>query len=191
MMSAAWRSAIVLVLVVGVVAWTRTSDMSRSDIVARVNGEPVTRAETLAMQADPFARPDVDRVGFALRKTIIRRLVLQEAARREVRIQDEDVDRAIVALPRTFADGGSLLAWLRARGLDERSLRETIRTELTIARVIAGVVSDAAAAEAHTLEGAEAEKTDVERGTLIANGEKAFQAWVTEQKRRSRIEMFR
>jgi parvulin-like peptidyl-prolyl isomerase len=121
-------------------------------VAARVNGEPVTRAELQRLLADPLERsqlllevgaqdPDhkeLDRL--ALRKLINRRLILQEAARRNVTVTDQELDKAITSLRRRFEDLRSFGAWMQEQGIEEKSLFETIRDEMLAARVRAALV---------------------------------------------------
>lgn len=119
-------------------------DSARADaaVAARVNGEPVSRAEVRRLLANPAERrqllrelggedPDskaLDRA--ALRRLINRRLILQEARRRNFTVTEEEVDKTVTALRRRFDDLPSLGAWMKEQGLDEASLFETIRAEM-------------------------------------------------------------
>jgi SurA-like protein len=174
--------AVVILVAVGVLAgsWLSRAWSAEPDAVVRVNGDPVTRAEWIAMVGDLIARreakpeagagpPESDDVARrALQHVIARRLVLQEAARRNVTATDQEVDQATDNLARQFKDAGRLLGWLRARGLDTRSLHETMRAEVVIARV-----RDAVMAQARVTE----ERQDV------------FMAWLVDQEKKSKIEV--
>lgn len=122
------------------------------EIVARVNGEPVSRAELQRMRASPLtlrqAReelgvqdPDpgaLDRL--AMRKLVHRRLMIQEARRRKVIVTEKELDDAIVSLRRRFEDLASFGAWMKEQGLDDRSLFETVRGDMSADRVWAALV---------------------------------------------------
>lgn len=122
------------------------------DTVARVNGDPVTRDELQRMLADPLERRELElelgaqgRDGraverLAMRNLINRRLILQEAARRNFTVTEQELDQALTALLHRFEDLGSFGVWMKERGLDERSLFETMRGEILTERVRAALV---------------------------------------------------
>jgi parvulin-like peptidyl-prolyl isomerase len=146
---------ILIVLVVSTVtAWGPSRTWSAEpEIVARVNGEPVTRDEVQRLLADPRARrqlqqeldvPEPDSTaleGLAVQKLIKNRLILQEARRRDITVTEQDISRATAALRRRFKDLKSFGAWLTAQGLDDRTLRATIRAQLLTNRVRAALVA--------------------------------------------------
>jgi foldase protein PrsA len=135
-------------------AGNRTPAAEASDLVARVNGDPVRRTEVERLLADPLERqhvmqelsdsnPDAKQLNrLALRELIHRRLVLQEADRRNIVITDQELDRAISSLRRRFVDLESLGAWMQQRGLDDKSLFEELRANMLIARVTGSLVQD-------------------------------------------------
>jgi len=100
---------ILIVLVAGAGASLGLSGAwsAEPEVVARVNGEPVTRSELQRILADPVTRrqlqqelgvsePDskeLDRL--ALQKLISRRLVLQEAGRRNFTVTERELDQAL------------------------------------------------------------------------------------------------
>ena len=143
------------------------------EIVARVNGEAVTRSELQRMVADPLVKrqlqqelggqkadsKELDRL--AVRKLILRRLVLQEAGRREVRVTDEDVTRAVADLHGRFKEPGKFSAWLKERGLDDSSLPDAIRTELLTTRVRAVLVEGVRITDEQVKEFYEAHKEEL------------------------------
>ncbi|MDP2997119.1 MAG: peptidyl-prolyl cis-trans isomerase [Bryobacterales bacterium] len=133
------------------------------EIVARVNGEPVTKAElqrTLAslerQEADSKA---LERV--VLQNLIHRRLILQEAARRSLTVTEKDQDKALASLRRRFEDLKSLGAWMREQGLDDRSLHETLRDGMLVARVTAALVEKVRVAEEQVEQHYAAHKEDL------------------------------
>jgi peptidyl-prolyl cis-trans isomerase SurA len=121
-------------------------------VAARVNGEPVTRAEVQRLLANDAERrrllqeigdedPDskeLDRV--ALRKLINRRLILQEANRRNFIVTEQDVDKAVTALRRRFDDLPSLGVWMKEQGLEDKSIFESLRVEMLATRVRTALV---------------------------------------------------
>jgi parvulin-like peptidyl-prolyl isomerase len=116
-------------------------------VVARVNGEPVSRAEFQRMLGNPVTRSELQQERgvenpdpkelerLALRKVIHHRLMIQEAVRRKIAISTEELDSAIAALRRRFEDLESLGRWMKEQGLDDQSLFETIRGDMMTARV--------------------------------------------------------
>ncbi|MDP2660086.1 MAG: peptidyl-prolyl cis-trans isomerase, partial [Dehalococcoidia bacterium] len=71
----------------------------------------------------------------ALRNLINLRLILQEAARRNFTVTEQELDQAFTALLRRFEDLGSFGVWMKERGLDDRSLFETMRGEILTERI--------------------------------------------------------
>jgi parvulin-like peptidyl-prolyl isomerase len=123
------------------------------ETVARIDGEPVTRAELERMIGNPRtlerARRElgVERPGpaelrrIALRSVVQRRLLVQEARRRDLRIAEPELDREIASLRRRFDDLRSFGAWMKEQGLDEGTLFETVREDLAAERVRAALVA--------------------------------------------------
>jgi len=124
------------------------------EIVARVNGEPVTRGEMQRLLADPLVHRQLqwelgvrgqDRKAWerlAVQKLIHRQLILQEARRREVTVTREDLSQATTALRRHFKDLKSFGAYLQARGLDDQSLQEMLRNDILMTRVRDALVKE-------------------------------------------------
>jgi peptidyl-prolyl cis-trans isomerase C len=122
------------------------------EVLVRVNGEPVTRGELQRVMADSLLRgqlqqelgvpePDgkeVDRLALGL--VIKRRLILQEAGRRQLTVTEREIDEAVTALRRRFPDLKTFGPWLKERGLNDRSLFDAVRTDLLVARVRATLV---------------------------------------------------
>jgi parvulin-like peptidyl-prolyl isomerase len=124
------------------------------EIVARVNGEPLTRAEFQRMRANPLTvrqlqqelgvqDPDAEALDrFALRKLIQHRLVLQEARLRKMFVKEKELDEAVAALRRRFGDLKSFGEWMKVQGLNDRSLIESVREDMLADRVRAALVKD-------------------------------------------------
>jgi len=123
-------------------------------VVARVNGDPITRAEFLRMVGNPLTRqqlqqengaktpgqPELERL--ALRKLIHRRLMLQEASRRNITVTTEELDKELTALRGRFDDLKSFGRWMEEQNLPERELFATIREEMLATRVAGALVAD-------------------------------------------------
>jgi parvulin-like peptidyl-prolyl isomerase len=136
-------------------AWAAQNEASSKGdvkVAARVNGEPVTREELQRLLSDPLERsqlmqelgvqdPDSKELHrVALRNLINRRLILQEARRRNFTVTEQELDKAITSLRRRFEDLKRFGAWMKEQGLDDQSLFENIRTEMLAARVRAALV---------------------------------------------------
>jgi parvulin-like peptidyl-prolyl isomerase len=148
-----------LAIAVGVSLWASpeharadpSGGADAADAVARVNGEPITRGEFDRMLANPATRAqlrqelgaDPDRKQLeraALRRLIHRRLMLEEAARRNLTVTVDELDRAVAALRRRFDDLSSFGAWMKEQGLADESLFETVRADLLSDRAWASIV---------------------------------------------------
>jgi parvulin-like peptidyl-prolyl isomerase len=183
---------LVMLLVVGTMAAWRPSRAwgETPEIVARVNGDPVTREEVQRLLADPRARrqleqelgvPEPDNTALerlAVRKLIKYHLLLQEASRRDITVTEEDLSRATVALRRRFKNLKSFGAWLHAQGLDDSSLRETLRTQILTSRVMAALAAGVRLTEEQMQGYYEAYKDDLQadeevRLRIVAVPEKA------------------
>lgn len=141
--------------------------------MARVNGEPVTRAELRRLLATPAERsrllqesgvqdPDGQELErLALRTLIDRRLILQEAARRKFAVTEQDLDNAVTSLRRRFADLRSFGAWMKEEGLDDQSLFTTLRNEILAARVGAALAEGVRVTEEQVQQYYEAHQEDL------------------------------
>src|SRR6266545_4392619 len=116
------------------------------EILARVNGEPVTRE-------------DMQRL--LVRRLIDRRLILQEAGRRKFTVPQQDMDAALTALRGRFDDLKSFGMWMHERGLDDKSLFDTLRTDMLMKRVTAALVEKVRPTHAQVQEYYEAHKEDL------------------------------
>ncbi|HSB69950.1 MAG TPA: peptidyl-prolyl cis-trans isomerase [Candidatus Methylomirabilis sp.] len=148
------RWAILIIVLVGVPTGLRPGQVwgEEPEIVARVNGEPVTRGEVLRVLADRAMRRRMkEELGvkepgsrelerLAVQKLVSRRLILQEAARRQFTVTELELKRAFTAFRRRFKDSRKFAVWMRERGLDENSLREALRMERLMIRVRAALV---------------------------------------------------
>jgi len=121
------------------------------EILARVNGEPITRNELRRIQADLLElgrqqqpgniAPDGEELrSSALQQLFQRRLVLQEARRQQLTVTGQELDQAVSALRNRFADLKAFGVWMQERGLDDRSLFDTLRDDLLVARCMAALV---------------------------------------------------
>jgi len=115
-------------------------------IAARVNGEAVTYAELHRVTVDlsellairesaPDADDDKELERAAVQALVQRRLMLQEAARRGLSVSDDELDAAITELRRRFGDLQAFGGWIDVRGLDDRSLLETVRADILVRKL--------------------------------------------------------
>jgi peptidyl-prolyl cis-trans isomerase SurA len=147
-----WATLVVLVAGSAAAVIPLKTWWEESRVVARVNGEPVTRGALQRMLSDRLMLRELEqelggrKAGaqemqrLALRELIVRRLFLQEAARRGFTVPDQGLDRAVVDRRGRFKDAQAFQEWLAARGLDDKTLREDLRTEILMARVQAILV---------------------------------------------------
>jgi foldase protein PrsA len=132
----------------------RSAWSAEPEIVARVNGEALTRPEFERMRANPLTMrelqqklgvqdPDAKELDrLAMRKLIQFRLVLQEARLKKITVKQKELDAAIVALRRRFADLKGFGEWMKGQGLTDKSLMESIRQDVVADRVKAALVKD-------------------------------------------------
>ena len=149
-------------------------------VVARVNGDVVTLDELRRVQVDllEVSRqhrreaddhvPDPIVLGrVALQELIQRRLLLQEAARRQMSVNRDELDQAIAELRRRFADLASFGAWMDERGLGDLSLHDTVREDILVERVTTALVADAEVSEQQISDYYEAHKDDLVIGQQV------------------------
>jgi hypothetical protein len=224
------RWAMAIVIVASVVTGRGLSDASSADpeIMARVNGEAITRAEWQRMLTDSRARltyqqehggqePKGDELQrWALRMLINKRLALQEATRLNITVAEGDVDRAVARWKARMKSVKKVQRYLKSRGLDESSLRDIIRTDMLMTRATAAVIQGARVSdeqvqkyyEAHKAEltvpeevrlkegrpartkTLEEARPEIEKRLLSVKQREVLQAWLTEQEKMSKIEIF-
>jgi parvulin-like peptidyl-prolyl isomerase len=138
-----------------------------AEIVARVNGDAVTRADLDRVLAQPNtgspgAATGGERERRALRQLINRRLILQEAGRRNMQVSVEDLDQSIIDLRRRFADLASFGSWMNERGLNDQSLFDSVRESLLLARATAALVENVRISDDAVLRYYEAHKGELQ-----------------------------
>lgn len=174
----------ILIVLVGaaIVLGPRRDGSEDPEIVARVNGEAVTQSELHRAQADllalrgPAGNPgdeasdDEELERLAVRQLIQRHLILQEAARQNLSVSEDELDEAVTELRGRFADLQSFGAWMQERGLNDRSLIETIRGDLLMRRVTAALAEGVRATEEQVGAYYEAYKEDLIIGEEVRLG---------------------
>jgi parvulin-like peptidyl-prolyl isomerase len=143
-------------------------------VVARVNGEAITKAEFHRMLGNPVTRQQLqqelgakepgskDLERLAMRKLIHRRLMLQEASRRNIAVTNEELDKGMAALRRRFDDLKSFGQWMKDQGLDEPSLFATLREEMVATRTAGALVAGVRLTEEDVLTYYQSHKEDLE-----------------------------
>lgn len=174
------RLALVLLAFAGMIAIAQGAAGAEPEIAARVNGEPVTRAELQRLLNDPLERERLQQTldasenddeatlhSLALQKLIQRRLLLQEAGRRNITVNDAEIDQALTALRSRFDDLGDFGLWMKQRGLSDRSLFETIRAQILMTKVWIALSENTSLSEKEVLEYYQNHKQDLTIGDEV------------------------
>jgi parvulin-like peptidyl-prolyl isomerase len=134
---------------------TRETGGAPAQVVARVNGEAVTRAEWLRLLTSPLEREllleepgvagaDPEALGrLALQKLIERRLLLQEGRRRGLTVTSQELDETIAALRRRFEDLEGFGRWMKGRGLEGTALFRSVRDDILVAKARGALAAEA------------------------------------------------
>jgi len=148
-------------------------------IAARVNGDPVTRAQFDRMVANPLTlqqarrelgvedpdRKELERL--AMRKLVHLRLLVQEADRRKISVTRKELDEAVTALRRRFGDLNEFGAWVKEQGLNDPELFETVRTDLLAERVTEALAEEVRVTEEEAQQYFEAHRDDLIVGAEV------------------------
>lgn len=121
-------AALAVVLVAGS-AWTLLAQEG-GEVVARVNGEPITKDELYDMMYQYVGRQALDEL-------ILIRLVEQEAAARGVTVPDEDVDAEVESIAAQMGGMEQLQFVLAQQGATMEQLKEEIHRTLLIRALLA------------------------------------------------------
>ncbi|HWK11030.1 MAG TPA: peptidylprolyl isomerase [Vicinamibacterales bacterium] len=114
------------------------------DVVARVNGENVNKAEfermiktieTRAGQPIPAERRDEILRG-ALDQLVVYKLLAQESKTRGINITDTDVDGKVAELKKQFPNDDAFNKALQERGMTLDGLRSDARTDLSVTKLM-------------------------------------------------------
>ena len=101
-----------------------------TDVVATVNGEPITKDEVYEAMYAQQGRQTVESL-------ITQRLIEQEADRRGVQVSDADVDAEIAELAERYGGKEALEGLLSQSGMTMDALRQNIRLNLLVERLLA------------------------------------------------------
>jgi len=150
-----------------------------SEIVARVNGDPVTRAQFDRMVANPLTLQQAQReLGIeepdrkvlerlAMRNLIHLRLLVQEASRRKISVTPKELDDAVTDLRRRFDGLKEFGAWVKEQGLNDPELFETVRTDMLANRVAAELAERVSVSEEQAQQYFEAHRDDLIIGAEV------------------------
>jgi parvulin-like peptidyl-prolyl isomerase len=174
------RAVLVVAAVVAAVAFRpQLTSGAHMEIVARVNGDPVTRAQFDRMVANPLTLQQAQReLGveepdrkalerLAMRKLVHLRLLVQEADRRKISVPRKELDEAVTALRRRFDDLKEFGAWVKEQGLTDPELFESVRTDMLAERVTAALVEEARVTEEQAQQYFEAHRDDLIVGAEV------------------------
>lgn len=144
----------VLALAVGeaFVPSPRQQSHEDSETVALLNAEAITQNELHRAKIDLRALGELHDNGekalrdeqlerLAVHQLLQRQLLLEEAARRNFSVPEDELDEALIELRSRFEDLESFGKWMQVRRLDDRSLMETLRGDLLVRRVTVALVS--------------------------------------------------
>ncbi|HEY8531376.1 MAG TPA: peptidyl-prolyl cis-trans isomerase [Limnochorda sp.] len=123
-----WVGALVLVLVASFIVvgpWARASE---GDVVAEVNGEPITR-EMFYEALEAAAGPQV------LDQLITETLLLQAGEELKEPVTDAEVEEALASLKAAYPNEAIYQATLAAYGLDEERLARQLKLSMTLERL--------------------------------------------------------
>ncbi|MDP1990540.1 MAG: SurA N-terminal domain-containing protein [Syntrophales bacterium] len=149
------------------------------EVVARVNGDSVTRAQFERMLANPLTlRQAQQELGvqepgsrelerLAMRKLVYLRLLVQEAGRRKISVTRQELDQAISGLRRRFGDLKDFGVWVKEQGLNDPELFETVRTDMLAERATAALVEGVRVTEEQAQLYFDAHKGDLVIGTEV------------------------
>ncbi len=144
---ALWAALVLVIAGAAAAAIPLKSWWEESRVIARVNGEAITRGALQRMLADQLMVEGLaQELGgkeassqniqqLVLRELIVRRLYLQEAGRRGLVVGEQDVDKAVADLRARLKDEEAFRKLLATRGLDGKALREELRTEILVGRI--------------------------------------------------------
>lgn len=149
------------------------------EVIARVNGDPVTRAQFNQMAGNPLtlaqaqrelgvAEPDPNELeSLALRKLIHLRLLAQEARRRKITVTRDELDEAISDLRRRFSDLAAFGEWIQKQGINELELFSAVRIDMLARRVRADLVKDVHVTDEQAQEYFDAHQAELVIGTEV------------------------
>jgi foldase protein PrsA len=126
----------------------------------------------------PTAATDRELERLVVGRLIMHRLLLQEAARRNLTVTDKELEVAQAAVQKRFKDAEAYATWRKSVGLDDRALAEAVRAEILAGRAQAALLKDVRPSEAqiqayYESHKAEMKTTEVVRLQVMAVPDKA------------------
>jgi len=128
---------------------------SLPDVVARVNGTEISSADLLRARTDLLALDamrDTEETSApptqaelnaaALESLVQRQLLLQEAARRGLSADEDQIDTALSTLRSRFPDLEGLGQWMQERELTDESLMRTLREDVLTRQLTAALLDE-------------------------------------------------
>jgi parvulin-like peptidyl-prolyl isomerase len=129
------------------------------EVIARVNGDPVTRAQFNQMVGNPITlrqarhevgvehpdRHELERL--AMRRLVHLRLLVQEAARRKLTIAERELDQTVSAISRRFESLKEFGAWINDQGLNDPLLFDTVRADMLAERATTALLGEVSLAD--------------------------------------------
>ncbi|HVN87425.1 MAG TPA: peptidylprolyl isomerase [Candidatus Binatia bacterium] len=143
-MFAAWRAALLALVLVVPMAAAAAPGQAADEVAARVNGTVISRkmvrevVQALAAQQDqpPDAKQTEQLTRDALDSLVAFELLYQESQRRGVAVTDAEIDADIAQNKSQFADAAAYKQALAARGMSAEDLRRETRKTLAVNRLL-------------------------------------------------------
>lgn len=100
-------------------------------IAATVNGQPVSRLSVIKDLEKQSGKVVLDSI-------VTRMLVFQEAAKKNIKASEKDIDSEIAKIKKQFKDQGQDLdALLSTQGLSQTKFREEVRIQILVTKILA------------------------------------------------------
>lgn len=122
-----------LVLLIAIVGLTAGCAQTKSETIATVNGEKITREEL----ADRLIKQSGKEV---LDQMITEKLIAQEAKKKGISITEAEINKKIEEVKKQFPDEKTFQSQLKANNLTLENLKEQIKLQLIIEKVLKGKV---------------------------------------------------
>jgi peptidyl-prolyl cis-trans isomerase C len=121
---------------------------SGDDVLVRVNGQPVTRAQ-VDKRIDTFVGPQLAMVppeqrdqvkqqllGKVLDEMVVQELLTQAADKQQIPVSDEEVESSVREITASLPDGKTVADYLQVLGLDEPGFKRELAHEIKIEKLI-------------------------------------------------------
>jgi parvulin-like peptidyl-prolyl isomerase len=149
------------------------------EVIARVNGDPVTRAQYDQMVGNPITlrqarrelgveepdRKELERV--AMKRLVHLCLLVQEARRKNIRLSQEELDQTVSEISHRFESLKDLGEWMKDQGLNDPWLFGTVHTDLLAERARTELAKEVTISDQEAQEYFEAHKEDLILGAEV------------------------